>query len=742
LQEEINQTPINGVARDYWPIEYDLVNGTSREELWNEVVQKWHYLGYKMMIGPRVKYLLWHNGRLIGAISFNQAMLKLKPRDQLTGALQGDFRQHILPHIINNNRFLIFPWIRIRNLASKILSNIMPRVRADWESRYGITPYAVETFVDLAQYKGTCYKAANWKLIGETRGYKKVGKEMIYHGNRKGIFFIIIDKKRFERLVSRYRTYPAPGTKPEWESVRAEETVMVDRLPIWDPDLFAIAQMAKEHVENLANFFMKFMDHFIACYRRNGQQHNAELFIKGLLSDVGGRKNIENIALALEGSNRVRTLQNFIKDAPWRHNVMRDIYQRIIFDSYNAPDGMITLDDSGVKKDGKNSFGVAHQYLGNLGKTANCQVGVYVGYCSPKGHGLLDARLYVPKTWFEDPAKLQLWKRSDAPETLTFRTKPEIATDLVNEILERNHFSFKWIGFDSGYSSKELRLQLPDDKWYFGDVRNNHLIIPVETYVPVHAKDVAEDDSVKWHRIEKFMGSNGPVEYWYKAIRVTEPNDETELWLYIRKNKNNDIRYALSNAPGTLEMIELNLAGEMRWSIESSFKECKTNLGLDEYETRSYQGWHRHMLLVMVAHQFVNQVRDLFTVPYEKPRNGKGINSGRIIHKIPAGTQIIMTSKEKSTNEQLTIRPNEYSQLGEKLISNIINIRFLSFNQAAYLIKASISGNSKNINKAMDTIAHDLKGTWNSLMSRTRKFLRDNYSQPGFSASRLIPLRL
>ena len=618
------------------------------------------------------------------------------------------------------------PWIHIKNLASHILSEIMARVKKDWEEKYGVSPMAVETFVDLSKYRGTCYRAANWELIGETSGYGKAGKEMVYHGNRKGIFFRVIDKKRFERLTARYRQDPAPGTKPKRE--RAEETAMMDRLPIWDPELFPIANLTAEQVLQLPERFMAYLDTFETSYRRDGQQHNAELFIKGLLSDVGGRKNIENIALALEGPNRVRTLQDFIKSAPWLPEVMRDIYQEQVYDRCNHPNGMVTVDECGFKKQGKNSFGVASQYLGCLGKVANGQVGVFAGYCSPVGHGLLQSRLYVPEIWFTNPEKWKLWKRCDVPEDLKFKTKPEIAAELLDEILKRNAFDFQWIGFDCGYSGKEFRGKMPKDKWYFGDVRSNHKIKVVGTETPVQVKEVAMDDTIPWQYREKFIGAAGPDEVCFKAVRVTEPGEDAELWLFLRRNKKDDIRYALSNAPHTLSMIELNCAADMRWTIESTFRECKQNLGLDEYETRSYEGWKRHMQLVMVAHQFLNIIRDQFVIPIQTPVNRVGEDGVRLMPKLTESTQMILTSTESCPTNPLIIIPSQKLNYGVIPVIRVTPIKFLSLENAAVLFKAALTRNLENIQHTLEVIAFDLKNTWKSIYSRTKKHYLDHYA--------------
>ena len=138
--------------------------------------------------------MILRNGKVIGGISFNSASLHLRVRDKYIGWDAAQRKKH-LEHVVNNNRFLILPWIKIKNLASHVLSKATKTVCKDWKSKYGIEVYAVETFVDSEKYRGVCYTASNWIYLGETSGFTKQGQELIYHGNKKKVFFRILNKR-------------------------------------------------------------------------------------------------------------------------------------------------------------------------------------------------------------------------------------------------------------------------------------------------------------------------------------------------------------------------------------------------------------------------------------------------------------------------------------------------------------------------------------------------------------------
>lgn len=733
---DLDQRPIVGQSRDFWPIRYELVNGTDKEPLWNYIVRRWHYLGYGKGSGPRVKYLLWHKDTLIGAISFTSAALKLRDRDELFGASQKDFRAHILPHIANNNRFLILPWIRVRYLASRILSDILTTVRADWKNRYRTDIYAVETFVDLSKYKGTCYKAANWKLIGETRGYEKVGKEMVYHGNKKGIFFLIIKRKQLERLADQYRQPPAPIIESVYE--RSQETIEIMANHVWDYDLFEeLGLTISELIITIPEALKIFLDLYDSAYTFRGQKDNLELYVIGLLSYIFGPKNIENIVMTLLGDGKkVRGQQNFIKDSKLDDAEVERITQEILHDFANDAGGMLTVDDSGCLKCGKNSFATAHQYIGSEGKTCNGQVGVYVGYSSSVGHGLMKASLYTPFSWFIEPEKLALWERNDAPEDLKFKTKPQIAVDLIKEVLAENPFTFKWFGCDCAYTCKIVLDCLPEGIHYFADVKSNHQVYLPGATEPISVSKAIKDDNSLWSECEKFIGAKGPVHREYKVLRVKEsPEDKEDIWLFVRRNKNEECRYAISNAPADISEIELCAAADMRWSIEQSFRECKQCLGMDEYETRSYRGWHRHMELVLVAQLFLSIMR----IKYSKPElilddNFDNLRPNKIMDESPDPDTDVSdpplpqkpaVQQEPTIADIVSLLIHNKRSPGSSQQSYAIRTEYfkvLTIYNTYNLVGASLTGNSDEVKRALNRVAYDVRRYWASINSYTLNY--------------------
>jgi SRSO17 transposase len=614
-----------GKLKDYQPLVFLMVNGTNEENIWDQMVCTWHYLGYENMIGPRLKYLVLFRDNPIAAISFNRAALRVGVRDAYL-RWSDSCRHDLLPHVVNNNRFLILPWVRIKNLASHILAKSLHRLKTDWFPLYGVKPYAVETFVDQ-RYPGICYKAANWCYLGETRGFGKVGKTFVYHGNPKGVFLYVLDAK-LAQLISQSPRRPDPNLD------RAREWHMMLSRPDWSPDLFAKIGLNEQSVTDLEALLNEYLNAFKTCYCRKNQQQNAEMYIKGLLSDLN-RKSIEPMALRYEDEKAVRTLQLFLKDAPWDDQQVKRIYQSRIFTLANDPRGMITVDGSDFAKKGTRSAGVYRQYCGSKGKIENCQAGVFVGYSGANGYGLLDSRLYLPQVWFDDE-HTERWSSCDIPEETLFRTKPQLALEMIQDAVKHNAFSFRWVGCDGAFGcDAAFRKGLPGTVLFFADIHSNQLVFrqrpewilperkgrgkpPTKLRPSVSAVSVstiAEDTSLPWKEIVLMEGSKGPVHTLVKYCRVIEIQDDKdgeEVWLYIRKYEDGRIKYAISNAPQDINICDLHHAATLRWSIEQSFQECKSFLGMADYETRSYIGWQRHMLLVMVAHLFVLEVRHQF----------------------------------------------------------------------------------------------------------------------------------
>jgi hypothetical protein len=190
-----------GAIHEFDPPVFELVTNQTQRVLWNYLIDRYHYKKCRIVVGRHVKYLIYLNNRLIGCCCFADAVLKLIPRDQWIG-WNHEQRQVHLPYIINNVRFLILPWVRIKNLASKLLSLMVKVVPAQWEQRYGIRPVLMETFIEQVRFTGASYKAANWLCVGQTKGKGRSGMNYYYHGIIKDVYlYPLVDTDRLRQQL-------------------------------------------------------------------------------------------------------------------------------------------------------------------------------------------------------------------------------------------------------------------------------------------------------------------------------------------------------------------------------------------------------------------------------------------------------------------------------------------------------------------------------------------------------------
>jgi hypothetical protein len=143
--------------------------------LWNELIERYHYLGYDPLPGAQMRYFVVAGGRMLAALGFGASAWKVAPRDRFIG-WSHEQRSANLNLIVNNARFLILPWVRSPNLASRVLSAVARTLPRDWERRYGYCPVLLETFVE-ERFRGTCYRAANWICVGRTQGRGKLDRK-------------------------------------------------------------------------------------------------------------------------------------------------------------------------------------------------------------------------------------------------------------------------------------------------------------------------------------------------------------------------------------------------------------------------------------------------------------------------------------------------------------------------------------------------------------------------------------
>ena len=378
---------------------------------------------------------------------------------------------------------------------------------------------------------------------------------------------------------------------------------------------------------------------FAPAFQRAEQLERSETYLRGLLGDAA-RKNVEQMALGL-GEN-VRNLQYFVGQSPWKTEPVIKIHQRLVAETLGEVDGVALIDESGVVKQGDCSVGVAAQYCGAVGKIANSQNGVYLGYASRKGYSLIEGQLFMPESWFDAQHQDQR-AACGVPDDLKPQTKPEIGLELLKRAVQRDSLPFQWVAADELYGdSAAFRDGVAElKKWYFTEIKCSTLIwqSPPELYLPEwkgrgrrptrlrvrNEKNhpLRVDDLVPgsppdaWRTATIKEGSKGPIVCDFAFLRLIESRANLpgpEVWLIIRRNLDDPtvIKFYFSNAPLETPLTEFVRISGMRWPIEMIFEEDKGEIGLDHYETRSWLGWHHHMLLVALAHHFLVRLRVRF----------------------------------------------------------------------------------------------------------------------------------
>lgn len=168
----IDTTPLRGPLSELQPIEFEQVRRTADEPLFNSLIEQHHYLAYEQPVGEHLKYLAWAQGRPLACLAWSSAPRHLGSRDRFIG-WTAEARRRNIRFLAYNTRFLILPWVQVEHLASHVLGRMAQRLSADWERVYGHPIYFLETFIDPERFRGTCYRAANWVLMGHTTGRGK-----------------------------------------------------------------------------------------------------------------------------------------------------------------------------------------------------------------------------------------------------------------------------------------------------------------------------------------------------------------------------------------------------------------------------------------------------------------------------------------------------------------------------------------------------------------------------------------
>jgi SRSO17 transposase len=408
-------------------------------------------------------------------------------------------------------------------------------------------------------------------------------------------------------------------------------------------------------IPDLAAELAAYHAHFAPLFRRSEQRVWADVYLRGLLTADVPRKNIEAIALRLFGAEdragrTVRALQQFVGEGGWDDAAILAAHQRLVKETLGEDDGVLIIDGSDFPKQGQHSAGVARQWCGHSGKKDNCQAGVFLGYASRKGYTLLDRRLYLPACWFTaDYARR--WQACRIPNDTPFRTKHELAAELVEQAHTQQQIQARWVVCDEGYGDDPATLDrfAATGLWYLAEIPRDTQVWPLvepdghtprprpTRWVPPQKPSrkgfaprrerVHPDSPAKcpldqyaaqippecWQRYRVLEGSKGPLVADFAAVRAVAVRNKLpgpEVWVLFRRkvdpaSADPELKVYLSCAPSETSLDALVRVSGMRWPIEACFAEGNGELGLDHYELRFWRGWHHHMTMVILAHHFL-----------------------------------------------------------------------------------------------------------------------------------------
>lgn len=376
---------------------------------------------------------------------------------------------------------------------------------------------------------------------------------------------------------------------------------------------------------------MKSIPFFFGTKTRSVEKQSTDYLYGQLITKQ--RQNTNQYYKEVPDSN-YDAMNHFISNSPWdepglRKKLRTDTYN-LLFDPIN---GAIILDESGIPKQGKMSVGVQRQWCGRLGKTENCQVGVYLAYSNEEHVTLVDHRLYLPKSWAYDIGRR---RKAGVPDDVTFKTKAELGLEMILDFKNEGRL-FSWVGMDGHYGEQTWLLKRLDKKEiiYMADIPcTTHIFLKLpKTEIPErrsprgryptkeklvegesppnsvreYRKTLSESD---YTRIIVRKTERGFLIADFHAVRVWHSVGDLpfqEVWLIIRReiNKPNEIKYSLSNAPIDTPLEQIAKMQCRRYWVERALEDAKGEAGLDEYQIRGWRGWHNHMTMTLLAMLFL-----------------------------------------------------------------------------------------------------------------------------------------
>ena len=397
--------------------------------------------------------------------------------------------------------------------------------------------------------------------------------------------------------------------------------------------------LTARHLEPLQTELATYLDQFASVWQRREQKENGHLYLRGLLATVPN-KSVETMMLHLQGAapGAIRNMQHFLSKGSWQDEEVLRIHWREVAQTLGDANGVLIIDDSGFPKQGNDSVGVKRQWCGQLGKRANCQVGVFLAYAGSQGATLLNRRLYLPQEWVESPKYAERRRKCGVPPDSRFQTKTELAAEMVQQQQADGQLPYRWLACDEAYGrSPEFLDQVGQSLSYFAEVEGRTRVWSTRPLTELPADSgqgrppkrwqlvagepqaeavsalVAQLPESAWSRQIIKEGSKGPIVADFLALPVVAVRQKLpgpDVWLVVRRHpESGDCKYYLSNAPADTPLATFVWLSGMRWPIETCFEDAKQELGLGDYQLRSWTGWHHHMTLCLLAHFFLVRLK-------------------------------------------------------------------------------------------------------------------------------------
>jgi SRSO17 transposase len=365
-------------------------------------------------------------------------------------------------------------------------------------------------------------------------------------------------------------------------------------------------------------------------FARSEPRQRVFAYLRGLLAPIE-RKNGWQLAEAA-GDPTPDGVQEFLSRVHWDADAVRDDMREYVVEYLGEPQAVLVLDETGFLKKGTKSVGVQRQYSGTAGRIENCQIGVFLAYVSRRGHAFIDRALYLPESWAEDRAR-----RAEAgvPETVEFHTKPELGRAMLERAFAAG-VPCAWVVGDCVYGcDHRLRRSIVQ--------HGRGYVLEVSSAQRLASKRVqawaAEFAPEAWQRLSAGDGAKGPrlYEWAYRAFPGGEPGWCQGLLVRRSLSKAEELAFYLTYAPETSRLSDLVRVAGLRWTIEVCFEEAKSEVGLDQYEVRRWDGWHRHITLALLAHAYLVVVRNQAAGEKKPGGSVAGAGSGECAGSSPSG---------------------------------------------------------------------------------------------------------